>query len=110
MTNYRRAHTPGATLFFTVNIARLDTAVLTEHIALLRQALQRVRRKHPFSLDALVVLPDHLHAVWTPPPGVAGSALRWRPIKGRFSRNAPPREHHSQTRKPQKISGESLED
>src|SRR3546814_2796109 len=64
MTNYRRAHTPGATWFFTVNIARRDTDVLTEHIALLRQALQRVRRKHPFSIDALVVLPDHLHAVW----------------------------------------------
>src|SRR3546814_3616615 len=75
MTNYRRAHTPGATWFFTVNIARRDTAVLTEHIALLRQALQRVRRKHPFSIDALVVLPDHLHAVWTLPPGDAGYAI-----------------------------------
>src|SRR3546814_16574688 len=72
MTNYRRAHTPGATWFFTVNIARRDTAVLTEHIALLRNALQRVRRKHPFTIDAMVVLPDHLHAVWTLPPGDAG--------------------------------------
>src|SRR3546814_16404415 len=98
MTNYRRAHTPGATWFFTVNIARRDTAVLTEHIALLRQALQRVRRKHPFSIDALVVLPDHLHAVWTLPPGDAGYAMRWRQIKGWFSRHAPAGEHRSARR------------
>src|SRR3546814_10004156 len=98
MTNYRRAHTPGATWFFTVNIARRDTAVLTEHIALLRQALQRVRRKHPFSIDALVVLPDHLHAVWTLPPGDAGYAMRWRQIKGWFSRHAPAGEHRSASR------------
>ncbi|HEY9540758.1 MAG TPA: transposase [Luteimonas sp.] len=98
MTNYRRAHTPGATWFFTVNIARRDTTVLVEHIALLRQALQRVRRKHPFSIDALVVLPDHLHAVWTLPPGDAGYAMRWRQIKGWFSRHAPAGEHRSASR------------
>src|SRR3546814_6202645 len=93
MTNYRRAHTPGATWFFTVNIARRDTAVLTEHIALLRQALQRVRRKHPFSIDALVVLPDHLPAVWTLPPVDAGYAMRWRQCKRWFSRYAPAGAH-----------------
>src|SRR3546814_20452188 len=81
MTNYRRAHTPGATWFFTVNIARRATTVLVEHIALLRQALPRVRRKHPFTIDAMVVLPDHLHAVWTLPPGDAGYAMRWRQTK-----------------------------
>src|SRR3546814_4684512 len=60
---------------------------LVDHIALLRQALQYVQRRHPFTIDAMVVLPDHLHAVWTLPPGDAGYAMRWRQIKGWFSRH-----------------------
>src|SRR3546814_7442579 len=95
MTNYRRAHTPGATWFFTVNIARRDTTVLVDHIALLRQALQYVQRRHPFTIDAMVVLPDHLHAVWTLPPGDAGYAMRWRQVNGWFSRHVPAGEHRS---------------
>jgi len=91
MTNYRRAHVPGATYFFTVNIARRETSLLVDHIATLRQALQYVRRRHPFfTIDAMVILPDHLHAVWTLPPGDADYAMRWRQFKARFSRHIPP--------------------
>src|SRR3546814_19006472 len=93
MTNYRRAHTPGATWFFTVNIARRDTTVLADHIALLRQALQYVQRRHPFTIDAMGVLPDHLHAVWTLPLAAARIAMHWRQLKGSFSSHVRAGEH-----------------
>jgi putative transposase len=47
------------------------------------------RRRHPFNIEAIVVLPDHLHAIWTPPEGDADFALRWRLIKSMFSRGLP---------------------
>jgi putative transposase len=55
-------------------------------VGLLREAFRYVRARHPFTLDAIVVLPDHLHAIWTLPPGDADYALRWRLIKAFFSR------------------------
>jgi REP element-mobilizing transposase RayT len=52
----------------------------------LRTAFRETRRHHPFTIDAMVVLPDHLHAVWTLPEGDADFATRWRLIKSGFSR------------------------
>ena len=59
---------------------------MTDRIDLLRAAFRSVRERHPFTLDAVVVLPDHLHAVWTLPEGDADFALRRRLIKTMFSR------------------------
>ncbi len=64
---YRRANVPWATYFFTVNLAERHTGLLVEHIDSLRGAMRRVKRAHPFRIDAMVVLPDHLHALWTMP-------------------------------------------
>ncbi|MGH8654418.1 MAG: REP-associated tyrosine transposase [Gammaproteobacteria bacterium] len=70
MTEYRRAHVPGATWFFTVNLAeRKGNRLLVSHIDALRWAFRYVRERHPFRLEAVVVLPDHLHCIWTLPPG-----------------------------------------
>jgi REP-associated tyrosine transposase len=70
MTDYRRHRVPGGCYFFTVNLLeRRGNTLLTDRIGLLREAVRRVRRSRPFSIDAWVVLPDHLHAVWTLPPG-----------------------------------------
>lgn len=72
MTAYRRAYVPGATWFFTVNLAeRRGNDLLVSRIDELRQAFRYVKEKHPFQLDAVVVLPDHLHCIWTLPPGDA---------------------------------------
>jgi putative transposase len=87
MTSYRRNFLPGASFFFTVNLADRKLALLTEHIALLREAFRETRRRHPFAIDAIVILPDHIHAVWTMPEGDADFATRWRLIKSTFSRN-----------------------
>ena len=65
MTNYRRAHVPGATYFFTVNLADRSSTLLIDRIADLRSAVQYTRRRLPFVIDAMAILPDHLHAVWT---------------------------------------------
>jgi putative transposase len=87
MTSYRRNFLPGASFFFTVNLADRKRALLTERIELLREAFRETRRRHPFAIDAIVILPDHIHAVWTMPEGDADFATRWRLIKSTFSRN-----------------------
>ena len=69
MTNYRRAYVEGATYFFTVNLAERRSRLLVDRIDDLRAAVRYACRRHPFVIDAMTVLPDHLHAVWTLPPG-----------------------------------------
>ena len=60
---------------------------------------ERTRRRHAFVIDAVVVLPDHIHAVWTLPPGDADFSLRWRLIKSRFAQALPKRERLCDVRK-----------
>ena len=87
MTEYRRAHVPGASWFFTVNLAqRKGNRLLVERIDLLRAAFATVRARHPFRMDAVVILPDHMHCILTLPPGDADFSTRWTLIKGGFSR------------------------
>lgn len=77
MSRYRPARTPGATYFFTVNSYRRQRLLTDgELLYALREAMRRVRAEHPFRIDAMVVLPDHLHAVWTLPPGDADYSIR----------------------------------
>ncbi|WP_375740147.1 transposase [Pseudomonas boanensis] len=98
MTNYRRDHTPGATWFFTLNLADRDSRLLTEQIDLLRASFRYCLKRHPWNIDAIVILPDHLHALCTLPAGDADYALRWRLIKTGFSRVLPRREQASESR------------
>ncbi len=86
MPNYRRPNVPGACWFFTVALADRTSLALVEHVDRLREAVAAVRRRHPFRIDAMVVLPDHLHAVWTLPEGDAGISVRWSLIKATFTR------------------------
>ncbi|KAF1707491.1 REP-associated tyrosine transposase [Pseudoxanthomonas sacheonensis] len=89
MTNYRRTYVPGATWFFTINLAERRSRLLVDRVDELRQALRYVRTRHPFQIDAMVVLPDHLHAIWTLPPGDSDYPLRWRLFKTWLSRHVP---------------------
>jgi putative transposase len=73
---YRRAHIAGATYFFTVNLADRKSHLLVEQIDLLRNAIRHVRQSHSFSIVAMVILPDHLHAVWQLPARDANYPLR----------------------------------
>jgi len=87
MADYRRNFLAGGSFFFTVNLAERRLRLLTEHIDSLRAAFRQTRRNHPFTIDAMVVLPDHLHTLWTLPEGDADFSTRWRLIKSAFSRN-----------------------
>jgi len=90
MRTYTRACVPGACYFFTVNLAhRRNHDLLVRHVGALRFAVAVTRRDHPFEIDAMVVLPDHLHALWQLPEGDADFSSRCRLIKARFSRAVP---------------------
>jgi putative transposase len=89
---------PGWRLFFTVNLADRSRCVLVERIDLLRECVHGVRRDHPFEIVAWVVLPEHLHAIWTLPEEDHDFAPRWMLIKQSFSRNLVAREHVSPSR------------
>ncbi len=98
MTNYRRANAAGASYFFTVNLADRNGALLTEHIGSLRAAFQYVHERHPYTTDAIVILPDHLHAIWTLPEGDADFSTRWRLLKTEFTRSLPAGERRTESR------------
>ncbi len=98
MTNYRRANIVGAAYFFTVNLADRRETLLTEHIDSLRVAFQYVKDRHPYTTDAIVILPDHLHAIWTLPEGDADFPTRWRLLKTEFSRRLPAGERRTASR------------
>ncbi|MCB1919271.1 MAG: transposase [Candidatus Competibacteraceae bacterium] len=85
--HYRRSTTPGATYFFTVVTYR-RRAILCEPdmVALLHEAFATVKQRHPFRIDAVVILPDHLHCLWTLPPDDADYSTRWMRIKSHFTR------------------------
>ena len=86
MSRYRRPHQPGASVFLTVNLADRSSRMLVHRIDVLRQAVMQTRAARPFVVDAWVVLPDHMHCVWTLPEGDADFSNRMGEIKGRFSR------------------------
>ena len=67
MTAYRRYRLRGGCYFFTVALAERRGRLLTENIEGLRAAFQEVKQAHPFEIEAIVILPNHLHSVWTLP-------------------------------------------
>jgi putative transposase len=87
MSNYRRNYHPGATFFFTVVTHERRPILTTEHgRSCMRKSLLDVKARRPFDLVAIVLLPDHLHAVWTLPHGDSDFTLRWSQIKEGFTR------------------------
>ncbi len=69
MTEYRRCRIKGGCYFFTVNLADRKQTLLTEKIELLRESFRVVKEHHPFDIEAIVILPEHLHTIWTLPEG-----------------------------------------
>ncbi|MDF3932398.1 REP-associated tyrosine transposase [Pseudomonas citronellolis] len=92
MPNYRRAWIPGGTYFFTVTLRDRHSDLLVREIELLRRVVARTGRRHPFRIDAWVVLPEHMHCLLTLPAGDADYATRWKVIKAGFARHIPPGE------------------
>jgi len=98
MSSYRRARVAGGSYFFTVTLEDRSSSLLVDRIDALRQAFASTRVELPFRIDAVAVLPDHLHCIWTLPEGDSDYSSRWQRIKGRFSRACPAGEAISASR------------
>lgn len=86
MSHYRRANTAGATYFFTVVSYRRQKILCDDPIRnALRDAIKTTQKKYPFNIDAWVLLPDHLHCIWTLPENDADYSKRWGIIKRKVS-------------------------
>lgn len=85
MSRYVRLRIPGATIFFTLALSDRRSDLLIREVDRLRDAVRRTRAERPFHIDAWVVLPDHLHCVWTLPQGDSDFSTRWSVIKARFA-------------------------
>jgi putative transposase len=85
MSAYLRPRVPGARVFFTVNLVDRGADTLVRHVDVLRQAVAVTRAKRPFAIDAWVVLPDHMHCVWTLPEGDCDYSTRMASIKAQFT-------------------------
>jgi len=89
MSNYRRCRVAGGSYFFTVNLEDRRSDLLLTEISALGVAVRETQATRPFTIEAWVVLPDHLHCLWTLPPGDADFPTRWQMIKARFARRVP---------------------
>ncbi len=87
MSRYIRPKQPGATVFFTVALVDRGSNILVRHVDVLRQAVRITRNKRPFRIEAWVVLPDHMHCVWTLPEGDSDFSTRMGAIKAQFTRD-----------------------
>src|SRR6188768_1685114 len=86
MSDYRRWYQPGGTSFFTVVTCRRFRLFEDERArSLLGEVMRLIRVELPFETVAIVLLPDHLHAVWTLPPGDEDFSTRWKRIKSDFT-------------------------
>src|SRR5258708_995062 len=85
MVRYRRNFVPGGTYFFTVTLADRRASALVDYISALRAPFPKTPNERPFTIYAIVILPDHLHTILTLPSADPDFSRRWQRIKGRFT-------------------------
>lgn len=90
MTKYHNRFVPFSTYFFTVNLADPKSTLLVDRVNLLRVSVGLCQKQMPFAINTAVILPSHLHMIWTLPDGDAAFSARWRFIKSTFSRHVLP--------------------
>jgi len=95
---YRRSSIEGGTYFFTVNLNDRNQKLLVENIQLLRNSFQHIKNKFPFYINGIVILPDHIHSIWTLPDNDSEYSKRWRLIKSHFSKHLPKSEQINSSR------------
>jgi putative transposase len=97
MVRYRRNLAAGGTFFFTIALEDRKSSALIDHIDALRTAMRSTRSSHPFAIDAIVVLAEHLHILMTLPEGDSDfpkphqTPLHWRRHQGGNSGRTPSR-------------------
>ena len=98
MPKYLRTYVPGGTYFFTVALLERQRHLLTGHIENLRTSFRQVKTHRPFNIEAIVIMPDHLHCLWTLPEQDVDYATRWRLNKTAFAKSLAPDESLSARR------------
>lgn len=98
MPDYRRCRVPGGTYFFTITLLERGGDLLVREIEALRAAVRKTRAERLFHMDGWVVMPDHMHCMWTLPAGDDDYSNRIKSIKIRFARELPRTEFRSETR------------
>jgi len=99
MVNYRRNFLDGGTYFFTVNLHNRKKSLLTENIDNLRNAFSRTKELHPFTINAICILPEHLHALITLPENENNFSIHWQLIKRYFTSGFRNRDTHNAFKK-----------
>ena len=89
MSRYRRAKVEGGLFFFTLTLSNRSSDLLVREIVRLRRAYSAVQLARPFETEAICILPDHIHAVWSLPESDADFPSRWMMIKANISRGLP---------------------
>ncbi|GMR08466.1 MAG: transposase [Gammaproteobacteria bacterium] len=88
MGNYKRLYIEGSCYFFTVVTKNRENILTTpKSIEILRKSFSSIKRDRPFIINAIVVLPDHLHCIWTLPKDDSDFSNRWKIIKGNYTRS-----------------------
>jgi len=87
MPKYRRAHIPGGTFFFTLKTER-NATIFRDQLAvrILGDPIRETKQFWPFEMNAIVLLHDHLHTIWSLPAGDADFSKRWAWLKKEFTR------------------------
>ncbi len=85
MSAYESLFHPGRTWFFTLNLADENSTLLTEHAGLLAESSREVEALYPFDTIAAVILPDHMHLIWTLPNDDMDSARRVANLQAGFT-------------------------
>jgi len=94
VSNFKRLYLDGGCYFFTlVTHQRRRWLATPEARHRLREAIAHVRKRYSLTMDAIVLLPDHLHCIWRLPRGDSDFSTRWRLIKHHVSRSQTLREH-----------------
>jgi len=65
MSNYTRLYLDGYSYFITI-VTQGRNPILIDNIALLRDSFKRSKQRYDYHIDAIIVLPDHLHMIITP--------------------------------------------
>ena len=102
---YSRTLISGATYFFTVNLDNRKNTLLVDHIDKLKLSFKKVKENHPFDIEGIVILPDHLHMLMTLPPNDSNYSQRWGLIKSGFSYQLPLNEELSLSRQSKRERG-----
>lgn len=86
MPYYRRWRQEGGKVFLTiVTYGRRKFLTSPDARAILRDAMTDTRQDRPWTTDGIVLLPDHLHVLWTLPPGDDDYSTRVALIKKSFT-------------------------